>query len=713
MQRSLLLSALVLLFVTLASMPAKAQGVVTDEPVEAGRFDTGRMFTLDEPPLDYFQETYNFAPDAAWFERAQLGALRFATYCSASFVSPDGLILTNHHCARQSVTQASVEDGVDYNEDGFYARDEDEEKIIDGLFVDQLVEIIDVTSEVDAAADAAQGNEARQQARSQAINAIQARMTDERGGEDSDLRVQVVMLYSGGQYKAYVYRRYSNIQLAFVPETAAGYFGGDPDNFTYPRYSLDFALFRAVDEDGDPLEVEHYFPFDVEGSDPGELVFVLGNPGSTTRLQTVAELEFRRDFTEPALLNAIASREEAYAAFLEANPDDPNVPELTDTYFSLGNSRKAYTGRVEGLRDPYILARRRAAERDFQTALGERADLQEEYGDLVDAIAQNRAGARGEGALYGAFVGFGPGSILSSSLMQRAILAAQYAAAPEGEARMQLRENILGVEDAPVALQQELVAVRLSDFERYLGANHMAVQAILQGRSPADAARDLVSRSALSTAAGTERLLESGDVASDPAVQAVGAVLPTVAEYQQNSSASNAELAELGARLARARFALFGTSIPPDATLTLRMADGVVSGFPYNGTVAPPYTTTYGLYDHYYSYCVAGKMGMMDKPCDWDLPQRWLEAEDDIDLSTPFNLVSTNDIIGGNSGSPLLDRDLQVVGIIFDGNIDSLPGNYIYLDEKNRAVSVDVRIMLEALDEVYEMDRLVDELRGE
>jgi hypothetical protein len=703
MNRSLRLAVLVAALAgTAQAQPAYTANYDT---VRAGRFDAGRMFTLDELPRDYFQETYSFTPTEDWLEHARLGALRFATYCSSSFVSPDGLILTNHHCARESVTQAGLEDGRDYNEEGFYARSMDEEKPIEGLFVEQLVEIVDVTDEVNAAADAATDAAARQGAIQGAIGTIQTRMLGERGGEESGMRVQVVTLYSGGQYKAYVYRRYDNVRLVFAPETQLGYFGGDPDNFTYPRYSLDFALFRAVDDNGDPLEVEHYFPFDPEGTDPGELVFVIGNPGSTTRMQTLAQLEFRRDFSEPQVLEALRSREEVYGAWLDANPDAPEAPELTDTYFSLGNSRKAYTGRVEGLRDPYVLARRRAAERDFLAALGEDPALRAEYGDVVESIAANRQNLRSMGQAAGAFLGFASGSALSSPLEQRAILAFQYANAATDEQRQQIREAFEGIEDVPPALQEGLLAQRLRDFETYLGDD---ADAVLDGRSPEEAAREIAAGSALATAEGAEGFL-GGDVMADPAVAMVAAVMPQFGAFQQASAAANAELGELGARLARARFALYGTSVPPDATFTLRISDGVVRGYPYNGTVAPPYTTLFGLYDRYYSHCVAGQMDMAR--CDWRLPERWLDAMDDLDLTTPFNLVSTNDIIGGNSGSPLLDRDLNVVGIVFDGNIQSLPGNYIFIDTLNRTVSVDVRMMLEALEDVYGMDRVAEELR--
>jgi hypothetical protein len=708
MNRSLLLTALA---VALAGAAQAQPGYTADyDTVRAGRFDAGRMFTLDDLPRDYFEETYDFTPTDDWLEHARLGALRFATYCSASFVSADGLILTNHHCARESVTQAGLEDGQDYNEDGFYARTMDEEKPIEGLFVEQLIEIVDVTDEVNAAAEGAADNAGRQQARQAAIAAIQDRMLGERGGEEGGMRVQVVTLYSGGQYKAYVYRRYDTVRLVFAPETALGFFGGDPDNFTYPRYALDFSLFRAVDENGDPLEVEHFFRFDPTGTEPGDLVFVLGNPGSTTRMQTIAQLEFRRDFSEPQVLEALRSREEIYGAWLAANPDAPEAPELTDTWFSLGNSRKVYVGRLEGLRDPYIMARKQAAERGFLAALAEDPALQAEYGDVVEAIAANRQNVRGSGMgmANGAFIGFGPGSPLSSAVEQRAILAAQYAGA-SGDQQAELREALLEIEDMPADLQEALLAQRLRDFQTYLGSD---ADAVLRGRTPEAAAREIAQRSALATAEGTERLLD-GDVAADPAVAAVMAVMPRLQAFQQAVGAANAELGELGTRLALARFGLYGTSVPPDATFTLRISDGVVRGYPYNGTVAPTHTTLLGLYDRYYSHCVTGEgAASAGATCDWTLPERWLEAVGDLDLATPFNLVSTNDIIGGNSGSPLLDRDLNVVGIVFDGNIESLPGHYIFIDTYNRTVSVDVRIMLESLEAVYGMDRVATELRN-
>ncbi|HEX9950411.1 MAG TPA: S46 family peptidase [Rubricoccaceae bacterium] len=679
-----------------ATAPMTAPMASGLDTVRAGRFDNGRMFTLDDAPREYFVEQYNFRPNDEWFTRARLGALRFATYCSASFVSPDGLILTNHHCARESVTHVGGERGQDFNRDGFYAASRAEEAPVEDLFVEQLISIEDVTERVNAAAVGADAA-ARQTARAAAIRTMQDEMTAAAG---EDRRVQIVTLYSGGQYKAYTYRRYGDIRLVFAPETQMGYFGGDPDNFTYPRYSLDFSLFRAYGPDGQPLHPDGYFPFEPQGTTANELVFVLGNPGSTTRLQTVAQLEYRRDIADVARLNYVSSRERVYGDFIRANPTDPRTPELTDTYFGLGNSRKAFTGRVTGLQDPVLLARRAAAERDVRAALAARPDLQAEYGNVFDLIAANRAAARPTAAQARAFFGFAPGSPYNGAALNRALAVAAATGAPTAEA-------FARIEDQPVEIQQGLLAARFQDLLTNLGPTDPTVIAVLGGATPEAAAAAIMAETRLATAASAEAA-RTTDLSTDPAVEVARALLPASQAYAASQQAAGAELAELTARLARARFDLYGTAIPPDATFTLRLTDGVVKGYDYNGTTAPPYTTFYGLYDRYYSQCVA--TGRTGEDCPWHLPSRWLDAREDLDLQTPYNFVATTDIIGGNSGSPVVNKDLEVVGIAFDGNIEGLPGDYIFDDTVNRTVSLDVRAMLEVLDEVYGLDWIVEEL---
>ncbi|MEP0548491.1 MAG: S46 family peptidase [Rhodothermales bacterium] len=682
----------------------EAPALIDPDTVRASRSDTGRMFTFDNPPRTYLTETYGFSPDEDWFEHARLGALRFASYCSASFVSPNGLILTNHHCARQSVTQVT-QAGENLGDDGFYAATMDDERTVEDLYVEQLVEIVDVTAEVDAAATTMETDAERINARQEAIAAIEERLGAERGGEDAGLRAQVISLYNGGQYSAYIFRRYDDIQLVFAPEDQAGFFGGDPDNFTYPRYSLDFALFRALGEDGQPLDTEEfYFPWSENGSDTGDLVFVIGNPGTTTRLQTVAQLEYRRDVQDPAILRLYSTRADVYEGFVAANPDAPETPELEDTYFSLSNARKSYTGRVEGLRDPYIIARRAAAERSFREAVENDAQLAAEYGALFDQIAQNRREAGQFGEEFGAFVGMNPGSPVASNVITRSVYAYAYGLTQNPS----FRETVLGIDDErPAGVERALLEARLEDFVYYFGEDSDIVRQILQGRSVEAAAQDLLQNSAFATEAGTAAALD-GDLAAsgDPALVIAAAIWPRFAQYQQQSGVLGAQVNELAAQLARARFDVYGTEIPPDATFSLRINDGVVRGYPYNGTVAPPYTTFYGMYDRYYSFRPQESLAEF-----YELPGAWMPIPDALDLSTPFNFVTTNDIIGGNSGSPMLNRNLEVVGVAFDGNIQSLPGDYIYLPYQNRTVGVDSRGMMEALESVYDADRIANELR--
>jgi len=308
------------------------------DTVRAGRFDQGKMWTFEFPPVEYLSETYGIDPDSAWFARARLGALRIPS-CSASFVSPDGLVLTNHHCARSFVTQVS-EEGENLLDEGFYATDLADERAVEDFEADQLVELVDVTDEVSRALDGV-AEDPRADARQEILDEMEARLLEERGGEDAGIVVEMVSLYNGGRTSAYVFRRYTHAKLVMAPELQIGFFGGDPDNFTYPRYNLDFSFFRIYDEEGVPLRSEHWFPVDDDGLQEGDAVFIVGNPGSTSRLQTVAELRFRRDVTDRALLEALRSRMEVLGAFIEDHPRIAEERDLRNTYFSLSNSEKA------------------------------------------------------------------------------------------------------------------------------------------------------------------------------------------------------------------------------------------------------------------------------------------------------------------------------------------------------------------------------------
>ena len=321
---------------------------------------------LRASPVDYLEETYGFRPDGAWFEKARLGSLRLSN-CSASFVSPNGLVLTNHHCAREFVSQVSG-DGESLLDDGLVTRDLADERPLEDFQADQLVDIVDVTDEVNSTLDALPAAQ-RVERRESLLEEIEARILEERGGEDSGHVVEMISLYNGGRTSAYVFRRYTNAKLVIAPELQIGFFGGDSDNFTYPRYNLDFSFFRIYDDDGQPLSTENYFRFDDDGLEEGDPIFIVGNPGSTSRLQTVAELEFRRDVNDRSILDLLRSRMEALDSYIKGFPEDAEERDLRNTYFSLSNSLKAYTGQVRGLEDPIIIARRKDTERDFQAAI--------------------------------------------------------------------------------------------------------------------------------------------------------------------------------------------------------------------------------------------------------------------------------------------------------------------------------------------------------
>ena len=672
------------------------------DTVRAGPFDQGKMWTFEFPPAEYLQEEYGFTADSAWFERARLGALRIPS-CSASFVSPNGLVLTNHHCAREFVSQVSAE-GEALLDEGLVTTDLADERTVEDFEADQLVEIIDVTEEVNTALDALPVEE-RPARRETLLEEIEARILAERGGEEAGWIVEMISLYNGGRTSAYVFRRYTNAKLVMAPELQIGFFGGDPDNFTYPRYNLDFAFFRIYDDAGEPLSTEHWFAFDDEGLEEEDLVFIVGNPGSTSRLQTVAELEFRRDVNDRAIVALIESRMQVLDDYIQAHPREAEERDLRNTYFSLANSLKAYTGQIEGLQDPVIMARRADTERRFQDAIEADPALASRYGDLIAELAELQERKRSQEAGFGAFLGL-TAPDLASGTLHRALVAFQILSSRQSgqpaEVIEGLMEELRGVPDKAPELDQAYVEARLRDFERFYGADSPLLTAVLGGMSIPERASAVVSGSQLQDSATAVAAVEGGTLTmADPAIGVVRAYLPAFVEFQQMVSDVFPREEAIAAELGRARFEVYGTDVPPDATFSLRIADGVVDGYPYNGTVAPSFTTLYGLYDRHYSH--AGYE-------EWALPERWLDPPPTLDLSTPINFVSTADIIGGNSGSPVLDEELEVVGVVFDGNIESLPGDYIYLPSMNRSVSVDVRAILEALDEVYDTDRLVLEL---
>ncbi len=676
------------------------------DTIKAGTFDNGKMWTFEYPPMDYFSQAYNFQPDEKWFEHIRMSALRFANYCSASFVSEDGLVMTNHHCARQSITQVTKE-GEDLHETGFIAQTLQDERPVPGLYVDQLVLFKDVTDEVIDAINEAKTDEERVQFEENIISKIEERETTATG-----LEVAITPLYNGGKYSLYGYKRYTDVRLVLAPEDQLGFFGGDPDNFTYPRFNLDCSFFRVYDENGNPLKTENFFKWSQNGAAVGEPVFIVGNPGNTDRLNTVAQLEYARDIQYPRTVSFLNSLTDIYNDMLKKDPG--RKAELQDMIFGFENSKKAIGGILEGLRSPVLMQRKKDFEKTFRASVEADPELKEKYGHLWDKIADSR---KQLSEISNKNFALGMNRLATPKyffIADEVIAIAENLKLPESE-RNDLYvgdelENTLASlfpEDFDANMNKLLLEEKINNLYKYLGANDPLVKKFTGGKKGSEAVEYVLSNSKVTSLKDVKDLLEDGPDAvlsgDDPFIYFMMNSKDRADEYSKKVN----ELVEVEStysqQLGVALFDVYGTSIPPDATFTLRLADGVVEGFPYNGTYAQPYTTFYGMYDRYYG---------QGKEFPWSLPERWATPPAGLDLSTPFNFVSTNDIIGGNSGSPVINKNAEVVGLAFDGNIQGLPGNFIFRTEENRTVSLHSSGMYEVIDKVYKLERLSDELKN-
>ena len=654
---------------TAAQRPAAPSWTDT---VRAGQYDLGKMWTFEYAPAEYFSHSYGFTADSAWFATARLAALRIPG-CSAAFVSPNGLIVTNHHCIRGSVSRVA-RPGEPLLDSGFVARTLDEERRIPGYYADQLLAALDVSDEVNAALDAAPAGPARERAQADAGVAITARLKQRYATPGDSIWVQIVPLYNGARTSAYVFRRYTDIRMVVAAELQMGFFGGDWDNFTYPRYALDFGVLRAYGRDGQPVRTEHYYRWGA-GVQPGEAIFVIGNPGQTSRLTTIAQLEYQRDVALPPVQSFLRSRLEAMRAWGDANPAEADRIDLRNRMFGLSNSLKSLDGRLKALRDPWVLARRGAAERALFDSIAARPALRTRYGTLAAQLADLQRRKRRYAQPYAAFAQLlNPGA--GSPLLQRAFWNYRIQNGP-ADSVAEFRTRLSRVSSSwPAALERRFTQLAVADIARAYGPGH-PLTANLPDSAAAEALTD------------------------DAALALLVPMIPTVFELQRELASLTRQESELAAQIGRARFEIYGPAIPPDGSFSPRIADGVVQPYEYNGTLAPPYTTFYGLYDRYRAH--------RGHP-DWQLPLRWQTPPAGLDLGTPLNFVSTADSYGGNSGSPAVTRDLRLVGLNFDRNVDALVRDYLYLPERGRNVMVDIRAIQAALDVVYDADRVVREL---
>ncbi len=656
---------------------------------EPSIFDYGKMWTFEDAPVGYWNETYGFNPTPEWIEASRMSALRFASWCSASFVSPDGLIMTNHHCSNGEMPKLQKA-GEDFNKNGFYAETLADERKDEGLFVEQLVQIADITSEVDALVARAKSDADVPVMRDSAFNVVKRKygaMSDWEG-----LRMQTITYYSGGKYSLYGYKRYDDIRLVFIPELDLGFYGGDPDNFTYPRYNLDCTFWRAY-ENGKPANTSaHYFKFNPEGAKEGDPVFVIGNPGSTERYRTVAQLEYDRDARYNIRLESMT---EMHAELSEEYAKNPNA-ELLNQMFGLSNGMKAIGGIIEGIKDPVLMSRKRKLEADIKQKSGQP--------ELWDRLAKTYE----ELGDYGAEINLLSPSGLNGGIMGYMHQLAGYKAlVMNGGEEAEISKQMAIVKEGAAVLKDPTEVAKFSNLmskmNKYASPGDDYIKGLFRSGSFSSALPKMLSSSAL-TGGNIDKVLKPKKIvkSKDPVLTMATNLTEQYNQAVGKFRASGAERRVLEGKVSKLAYEVNKGKLPPDATFTLRIADGVVKGYNYNGTTAPYKTTFFGLYDRHYS-------NNGESP--WSLPDRWLDPPAEL-LNKPMNFVSTNDIIGGNSGSPIINVNREVVGLIFDGNIESLPGNFIYEPTLNRAVSVHAGGIAAALEYIYKADRLVNELKG-
>jgi hypothetical protein len=661
------------------------------------------MWTFDNPPMKQLAAKYNFHPSQAWLDHLRLSSVRLNDGGSGSFVSPNGLLLTNHHVARFQLQKNSTAEH-DYIRDGFYAATPAEEMKSADLEVNVLVAMQDVTARVQGAAKGISDKAQALKARDAEIAAIEKESKDKTG-----LRSDVVSFYQGGEYWLYQYKAYTDVRLVFAPEQQAAFFGGDPDNFTYPRYDLDMALFRVY-ENGKPLHSDNFLKWSAKGAAPGELVLVSGHPGSTERDDTMAQLQEERDVRGPAITEYLQRRIAAAQAFSALGPEQARLV-ASDIFFNQ-NSLKVYLGRAQALADPAIIAKKQAEEDDFRAKVNANKEWKKEYGKAWDEIARAEEKVKPEiqGQLF---------RRTGTRLFTLAIQIVQYVAEvqkPDGERLDQfhdaglesLRYQMLSPAPIYPSSEKMYMAAALKLCQEKLGKNDAFAQAFLQGGDVDATVPALIDGTKLADPAFRKSLLDGGAAAvaasNDPMIAAARRADPILRETTRRiKDTIISVLTPAGEKIGQARFLVYGKDAYPDATFTLRLSYGTVDGFPYNGTIAPPFTTFYGLYDRAASFS-------NKEP--FDLTPKEAANRDKLDLSTPLDFVSTNDIIGGNSGSPVVNRDGELVGLIFDGNIESLAGDFVYDGSKNRAVAVHSSGMIEGLRKLYGAGALADELEG-
>lgn len=672
--------------------------------VESSLKDMGKMWTFDDVPVDVFKKEYGFRPTEDWLKDVQMSALSFGGGCSAAFVSADGLIMTNHHCGRGSLPALSPK-GEDYLRDGFYAKTMTEEIKVPRLFVDQLMLIENVTKEVLGAMKSGKDDNEKVKLRNEKIKELEDKFSKESG-----LSCRVIQLYNGGKYSLYGYKRYDDIRLVMAPDFQIASTGWDWDNFTYPRYELDFMFFRAYENDI-PVKADNFFKWSKDGAKEGEPIFVVGNPGRTQRLFSVAQLEFFRDKNYKYTL---LQQNEIYKVYFELFQNHPErYTELLNMVMGIGNGRKSYAGRYMGLRDEYVMAKKKDFEKKLRDKVNSDPELKVKYGHVWDAIKNNLDEMRKYVDESTAFAVNQRGGTVYFSIAEKVIKYAEQMKLPEDKRDADFKaDKFVATINAiyPVTideeLQSKLVRAQINVFRGILGDTHPLVQK-LYGNAKDNQAADLIMKNSYLTSKEKfdEFLKRSPDeilTSEEPFIYFLQNTQSKLKDLRAKMTEINNTLTVLNQLLGEVGYQVYGDEIPPDATGTLRISDGRIEGYEYNGTVAPSKTTYYGMYDRWNSF------NKKDYP--WGLHPRFQKIPEGFDLSVNVDFASTNDIVGGNSGSSAINTKGEVVGLVFDGNLESLAGDFIFLPEVNRTVAVDSRGLIVALKYFFKTDRLIKEL---
>ena len=690
----------------LATALVAALAVMMLIPTFSARADEG-MWPYNNVPRADIKKKYGVDVTDAWLRNLQLSSVRFNSGGSGSFVSPDGLVLTNHHIASDVLGKISTPER-DYFKTGFLAATRDQEVRAPDLELNVLVEIEDVTDRVVAAVKAAKPEDAGAARRAVIADIEKASL------EKTGLRSDVVTLYRGAQFNLYRYKKYTDVRLAFAPEFTVAFFGGDPDNFNYPRFNLDMALFRVY-EDGKPVKTQHFLPWSKHGVKDGEVVFVSGSPGSTSRLNTMTHLEFLRDVQYPIQLRLLTARQRMLQAF--SDRDEESARRAHDSLFGVSNSLKVITGEMAGLMDPALMQRKRDREAALRATVAADPEMSKEFGDAWDSVARSRSGFR---EYFTEWRILEPGLSQQSelfSIARRLVRLADENGKPNSD---RLREYSDAGRSSfelslysPAPIYDDLEVAELAEFLKLaaaeLGASSPTASVLLDGKSPEARAKELVAGTKLADVAVRKALAAGGKAAieasEDPMIRFARAVDGRSRELRKRFEADVTGVEETAyGKIARAVYRAEGGKVYPDATFTLRLAYGRVSGYVEpSGAKIAPWTTFGGMYDKAAS-------AMNKDP--YTLPEKWLTRKSSVKLDTPINFVSTADTIGGNSGSPLVNAKGELVGLNFDRNAFGLVRNFVYDEQRARNIAVDSRGMLHALRALYGAGALADELTG-